>query len=546
MNRSTALRAVAGGAVVLLAACQDVGPVGPDATAPDAAFSRAPQQAQGGPDRAALARAIPGFGGVFLDAEGVPTVQLMDVAERPRAEQAMAALLRAHGFAPGQLRVRRGDFDYASLDAWFERLWPEALAEPGVVLVDFSETRNRVIVGVENLGSAGQMRAIAARLGIPDAALVVEQVEPIVELATLRDAAASIGGGVQIHFGNYLCTLGFNALSGTQESFITNSHCTNIQGGVEGTQYYQPLSSVDPTVIGTEVDDPDYFRNGPCPRGGRCRYSDAARVRQESGRTFTRGQIKKVQSLGSLTITGDYTITAKFQQPGLGQGCVLEGTVLNKTGRTTGWSLGPVSNSCVTVGVSGTNKVQLYQTIVVANVAGGDSGSPVWQPAGGDNVMLHGILWGGGSSTFVYSPIFNVEYELGPLAVTGGGTPPPPPPPPPPGDGSMHVGDMDGTANVKGKSGKWSADATVLVHDSNHGAVAGAVVTLSMSGAATGQVSGTTDANGLVTLSTGNLSSGNSVTFTLVSVTHDTLTYADADTHDPDAGENGKTVTASR
>ncbi len=110
----------------------------------------------------------------------------------------------------------------------------------------------------------------------------------------------------------------------------------------------------------------------------------------------------------------------------------------------------------------------------------------------------------------------------------------------------MHVGDMDGTANVKGKSGKWSADATVLVHDSNHGAVAGAVVTLSMSGAATGQVSGTTDANGLVTLSTGNLSSGNSVTFTLVSVTHDTLTYADADTHDPDAGENGKTVTASR
>jgi hypothetical protein len=57
--------------------------------------------------------------------------------------------------------------------------------------------------------------------------------------------------------------------------------------------------------------------------------------------------------------------------------------------------------------------MQLCQTFVTANVAGGDSGSPVFD----DSNRLVGILWGGGGSSFVYSPIGQVEKELGALTV---------------------------------------------------------------------------------------------------------------------------------
>jgi hypothetical protein len=91
------------------------------------------------------------------------------------------------------------------------------------------------------------------------------------------------------------------------------------------------------------------------------------------------------------------------------------GQTVNKVGRTTGWTQGLVTNTCVNTGVSGSNIVQLCQTFVSAGVGGGDSGSPVFR--GTSSVTLVGILWGGNSSgtQFVYSPIANIEQELGAL-----------------------------------------------------------------------------------------------------------------------------------
>jgi hypothetical protein len=50
-------------------------------------------------------------------------------------------------------------------------------------------------------------------------------------------------------------------------------------------------------------------------------------------------------------------------------------------------------------------------------VAGGDSGSPVFRINNNGRVTLFGNLWGGNSSgtLFVYSPIANIERELGRL-----------------------------------------------------------------------------------------------------------------------------------
>jgi hypothetical protein len=97
------------------------------------------------------------------------------------------------------------------------------------------------------------------------------------------------------------------------------------------------------------------------------------------------------------------------------RGRAAVGQTVNKVGRTTGWTQGLVTNTCVNTGVSGSNIVQLCQTFVSAGVGGGDSGSPVFR--GTSSVTLVGILWGGNSSgtQFVYSPIANIEQELGAL-----------------------------------------------------------------------------------------------------------------------------------
>jgi hypothetical protein len=64
--------------------------------------------------------------------------------------------------------------------------------------------------------------------------------------------------------------------------------------------------------------------------------------------------------------------------------------------------------------------VQLCQTFVSAKVGGGDSGSDVFQVISGTNVRAVGILWGGNTAgtQFVYSPLKNVQAELGKLTVT--------------------------------------------------------------------------------------------------------------------------------
>ncbi|HEV8381860.1 MAG TPA: hypothetical protein VGQ29_09760 [Gemmatimonadales bacterium] len=398
--RTVAVRLTGMTLLAAAAACSDTGP----ATGPEPTALLRPQQA---PDMAALTRALPGFGGLFID-HGVPTVYLTDLGQRGLAERLLDGFARARG-APG-IRVLAGRFGYGDLDKWFKQVSDEAFAQGRVVFVDLDEAANRVLVGVEPGASHANIRALAARLGVPAEALTVRDAEPIHYVATLRDQVRPVVAGLQINFSNFICSIGFNATSGGQASFVTASHCTDRQGGVEGTLYYQPLASTANSFIGTEVADPKYFRGGACPRGRKCRFSDASRAAYASGVGFTLGGIAQTSGAnnGSLTITGTIAIN--------GEGGEVVGDVANKIGRTTGWTAGTITNTCVNTGVSGSNIVQLCQNFVSAGVGGGDSGSDVFLQAGGGARLL-GVLWGGNSAgtLFVYSPIANVEQELGPL-----------------------------------------------------------------------------------------------------------------------------------
>ena len=399
-QRTLSLAGLIAGAALFAGACSDENqPTSPSVSEPT--FRQFD-------DPVAAARQVQGFGGFFYDENGRPTIYLKDTRLRASAERALGAALSAEGMSASALVVRQADFDWASLERWQGQAASEVLAQRGTVYVDADESRNRVKIGVERGTSAAQVRAAVERLGVPAKAVTVEVVEPFRNMATLQDRIRPVRGGVQINFPGFLCTLGFNATRSGQRSFITNSHCTNVQGGVQNTPYWQPTQSVAPGQIATEVADPNYTTGGGCPAGRRCRRSDASRAAYASGTQSTLGRIAKTTGAnnGSLTIQGNFTIVA--------EGNPVVGQQANKIGRTTGWTRGTITNTCVTVNVSGTNITQLCQSIVAAGVAGGDSGSPVFLRSG-SNATLIGILWGGGAGTFAFSPIANIEQELGAL-----------------------------------------------------------------------------------------------------------------------------------
>ena len=300
------------------------------------------------------------------------------------------------------------------LEALFQAASPAVLALPGTIFADNDEANGRLLFAIENEAVRPAVERALGRLGISDGEYAIEVREPIRQMATLRDVFRPTIAGIQIHFGNYVCTMGFNVSHSGGRSFITNSHCTNTQGGVEGTVYYQPSSSVS-GVIATEVDDPLYFKGGVCPRGKKCRYSDASRALYDGATASNQGDIAKTTGANnsSLTTSGIFTINAQDNN-----NAVTVGTTVNKVGRTTGWSQGKVTNTCVNTGVQGSQIMQLCQTFVSAAVDGGDSGSPVFRILTGDSVELVGILWGGSSSSFVYSPLKNIQQELGAVTAT--------------------------------------------------------------------------------------------------------------------------------
>jgi hypothetical protein len=323
--------------------------------------------------------------------------------------------------APEDALAARSAHAPQDLEAWFARSSPEVLALPQTVFADHDEANNRLVFGVENEGAIRGVQNALTRLGIPAAAYEIRVTEPIHFMSTLRDRHRPTMGGLQIHWSNYVCTLGFSVDHAGGRSMITNSHCTNNQGSTGSTAYYQPTSSVDPNAIAIEAHDPAYFRGGACPRGRVCRYSDSSRALYSVG-VESQARIAKTTGVntGSLTIDGHFSITSQDASTTT----FSDGTTMNKVGRTTGWTSGNVSNSCVNVNVSGSNITQLCQTIVESNqqiVAGGDSGSPVF--TGTSNVTLRGILWGGNSSgtLFVFSPFKAIQDELGTMDATTDG-----------------------------------------------------------------------------------------------------------------------------
>jgi hypothetical protein len=357
-----------------------------------------------------VADAVPEFGGVFRDKDGVLAVYLTNAAQRDRAQAALQQELGGSIASKG-LRVLQGRYGFAELTRFKAKVDP-ALEFAGVTMTDLDEAHNRVTIGVETRADVARVKVDAQRYGLPADALSVVVTGPIHTMATLRDKIRPVVGGLQIHFGNYLCTEGFPASRAGVRGFVTNSHCSNQYGGNTSTVYYQPVRS-STSRIGVESVDPYFRTGGSCPAGRVCRYSDSAFVRLDSAVKYSKGRIAKPVGLGSRTINSSspaFRISAEASS-------VLVGETLNKVGRTTGWTRGTVRYTCVTTSVSGSNATFYCQDWVAAGVNGGDSGSAVFKvTTSPDRVKLYGVLWGGGGGYFVFSRFSNIQRELGTLS----------------------------------------------------------------------------------------------------------------------------------
>ena len=370
---------------------------------------------------AAVGQEVPSFGGMFVnDRTDVLHVYLSNpsAAASARAEQALRRAFAGEGL-PQELQVHRAQFSFEQLSAWQQRLSARVLGLRGVVLTDIDEANNRLTVGVKN----GQSRArVARRLGtrgIPRGAVSIEQVAPI-KAENLQARHRPLVGGLQIarritSTSESRCTLGFNVIRGGVAGFVTNSHCTRIQGGVESTVFHQHTTFTTGNRVGVETVDRTYFTGGVCPAGRRCRYSDTAFVKRDSGVTATRGRIAAPATFNTLAWNGTdvYRLVS--------EGDAVVGDVVRKVGRTTGTTRGDVTGTCVNVNVAGSNITQLCQTVANYTSAAGDSGSPVFSNLNAPQPLdsrLRGIHWGGGGGSVVFSPISGVQRtaELGAIS----------------------------------------------------------------------------------------------------------------------------------
>jgi hypothetical protein len=123
-------------------------------------------------------RAVPGFGGMYVDKDGQLAVYLKDRAQLPAARAAIESVFGPGSIPPAGAHAVAGQYTMSELAAWTRRA-NRLLSLPGVVFVDLDEARNRVAVGVEDDSRTQPVQKMLASLDVPRAAVVVETTEPI-------------------------------------------------------------------------------------------------------------------------------------------------------------------------------------------------------------------------------------------------------------------------------------------------------------------------------------------------------------------------------
>ena len=369
-----------------------------------------------------VAERIEAFAGIFVQ-DGKLILALTKVDE-DTVRDAQRALIGEFGKSLPEttgLEHRLVDYSFNQLHAYRKRA-RNLFATGDISSIDTDEVRNRVSIGLPDMSRADEVKAEIEALNIPLDAVHLFERKPFnvnnhVLLPRLQGTVSSLTAGVEVGIplpNNMVgaCSLGFLAERSGTRGFVTNTHCTRTNGAT-GVVFNQPASG---NMVGTETIDPPVFTGGSCPGGESCRFSDAAFISLLPTANGRFGAMAK--SVHVFPYTGSYTLTSK--------GPAFCGQTVHTVGRSSGESWGEVDESCCDLQadwstVANTpNVVTLLCQDIYDNdkVTNGDSGAPVIVRDGYYDAKLVGVHWGSLDDTGAYSPISNIESELGSLWLT--------------------------------------------------------------------------------------------------------------------------------
>lgn len=293
----------------------------------------------------------------------------------------------------------------------------------GLRSFDADERANRVRIG---LADESARRAVIGRL--TSRGLGTEAFELVLEAASvsagnLKDKWRPTRGGIQIHFPDWTasqCSIGYNVTAADgQRYLLTASHCTRDFGGLVPRQVNQNNGSAANRVGEVSVNPAWNVTLPACMGYSRCRASDATLIQYDAG-IDAPAKIAKTSYAGT-TGPGSIDVTGWWDAIVNSIDSVAPGEIVDKMGRTSGWTQGPVLQTCAdAVGIDDDYTV-LCSTKVGAYGGRGDSGGSVFrfQPPYAPNYRVAlGILIAvptSGPPFYWYSPLTQIISELGPL-----------------------------------------------------------------------------------------------------------------------------------
>ena len=457
----------------------------------DAGASLSNEELGESPFQLALAREIPGFGGVFYE----PGEERLVVAVTEAGRDELPAARRAVGEAMNQLGPLAGapevlgrvvEYSFLELATHRARLRPYLFELPEWVSLGVDEEFNRIRVGVTDLAVRSAVMEIAAQLEVPDAMLNIVRESPTERRIAIADESPPsraealplpwprklndripdrvLAGGYEAaaEFGDGACSIGFTAVLKqwpVTKVFVSASHCTvklfradeEDDDDLPG-DWIQPEDPHPRNLVGSELLDPETWRCGFFWLF-RCRNSDAALIEVDVdhadiaigkiARTRTRQRYCELLSCDRLINQDNptFTITTDFW-------VVLDNMMLDKVGQKTGWTYGWATETCTDI-LADEGVVMKCNHVTSLLSRGGDSGAPVFWIAD-PYLRLVGIMWGGpvGEYRTTYiSSLDQIRKDLGDFHTHNVGAPP-------------HIWEIQGPRRpLIGLRCRWFADA---------------------------------------------------------------------------------------
>lgn len=360
------------------------------------------------------------------------------IAESWVAQEAVTAAIKSSSGKTIETAVLRDTEARATLREllrWRDELVDEVFSIESFSFLDLDERRGKVVVGLRDLLDTAAVWRATKSAGAPRAHISIEESTirpdwPFYPIPpTLLSRSRPIAGGVVS--GPYLCSVGIAAnLPDNTPVLMTAGHCSASQGFVDGSLFHQPGGTG--LNIGAEIHDLSWA----CP-WGRCDYADLA-LFSTSAIDFDPLVFEEQFELGLIwrpenrvlgpTATGSLSIDQTFPRliATSAQSYAIDGQVVDRIGRASGWSYGATYRTCASFAFNFPNYFNLCQDFASYTREGGDSGGPVFihyanlpPSEGGNGVSFLGIhsgadFWPNGTKRGgIFSNTNQIRNEIG-------------------------------------------------------------------------------------------------------------------------------------